>query len=160
MSRFVQADVAAARQGEPHKSSPARRLDRPQRNVGGGKGRHCRIEIIAHKEEFVAATRFGRVHRDLAGWEGEDQPAMPRIDIWKAEYVANESAIGLRIAGIKNDMSPADHASVFPLLSDCPRESVKMSAYARLPRAQAGGCGLTGQGVGPHHGAHDQHSRY
>jgi hypothetical protein len=78
---LVQPELAAARQSDGGREPEALVADRPGDldpfgfQVGDG-----RLDVIAHEVELVLAALFGRVGRQLRGWQTEDQPAAAGID--------------------------------------------------------------------------------
>jgi hypothetical protein len=61
--------------------------------------------------------RLGGMDRDLGRRQTEDQPTSARIREIEAEHVAEESAIGVGIAALENDVRAEDHTRTMPAAS-------------------------------------------
>ena len=65
--------------------------------------------------------RLGGMDRKLGRRQAEDQPTSARIGGIEAEHLTEESAIGVGIAAVENDVCAEDHTCIMPAASGrCP----------------------------------------
>src|SRR3954462_7502783 len=110
MARLVEAEVPAARQPDRGQPAPAL-LDYVAEHVRAAAAqlRDRRVELVAHEVELVAVL-VGRMARDFARREREDQPATARVDVLESEHFAKERAVGLGVARVDDRVGAGDHA--------------------------------------------------
>src|SRR5215831_366673 len=102
--------LVQAHQATPGKSylgdrTPSCFLNFRTLNIFLGEGSHLRFQIVANEIEFVAAIFVGRVECSFCWRQGEDQPAMPRIDGFESENVAKECTVRFSVFCVDDCMS-------------------------------------------------------
>ena len=120
MSGLVDANFAAAGEGEAGKFSPTLFTHIRDGHVFRLEVLQGRGKIVAHQEKFVLVffvgivflkiTFFGIMERGLQRRHGEDQPAVTCIHRWKLKRVAEKGPIGFRVFGVDDDVCPIDQA--------------------------------------------------
>ena len=69
-----------------------------------------RVGVVAHEVELVMAGLVGWVGGQFGGWEGENEPALPRVDRRELEHVSEEGANAVGVVGENDRVDPGDHA--------------------------------------------------
>ena len=108
MLGLVDADFAAAGEGEGGKFSPTLFTQVGNRHVFRFEILQGRGEVVAHQEKFVLVVFFGIVKRDLQRRHGEDQPTVASIHTGKLEHVAEKSPVGFGVSRVDDDVRPID----------------------------------------------------
>ena len=112
MLRLGESELAPSRKsdrGEQSKAFVADRaaeLDSLSLELGNG-----RMDVVAHEIELVATGLVSRVSGELSGWEGEDEPAVMRVNPWELEDVPEEGAELLGILRVDDRVNAEDHGS-------------------------------------------------
>ena len=112
MFGLVDADFAAAGQGQRGEASPSLFGDSRHRYIflfqiaqGGG-------EVVAHEVEFVLAVALRVMKGGLGGRQREDEPSVAGVDRGKSQHIAEEGAVGFGIFGVQNDVGTVDHGGL------------------------------------------------
>jgi hypothetical protein len=114
MARLVEAEAAAAGQDDAGEEAPALAGGRGAEDAARLEGADRGVEVVAHEVEAGVvpggALRPGgrRVEGGLGGRQGEDQPAVAGIDGGKAQDVAEECAVGVRVLAVEDDVGAVD----------------------------------------------------
>src|SRR5208337_4953057 len=132
MLRLIKADHASAGKPNPRNGTPRRFLNFRALNALLHQGSHFGFQIVAHEIEFVDTILIGRVECSFCRRQGEDQPAVTRINGFEAEDVAEKCAVRLGVLTVDNYVSARNH---LPLLRNarnrwqvaCPVESGKLN---------------------------------
>jgi hypothetical protein len=91
---LIKADLASAWKLHLCNGAPSCFLNCGALNALFCEGGYFGFHVVAHEIEFVDNTVFaGRVECGFCGRQGEDQPAMTRIDGFESEDVAEEGAV-------------------------------------------------------------------
>jgi hypothetical protein len=117
---LIQADVASTGKPDARDRTPSFFVDFRTTDTLLRKFRHRRLQIVAHKIEFVAAVLFGWMNRHFGRRQREDQPSVAGVDGGKSEHIAEEGPIGLGIPAVNDDVCADEHgfAVTYPQLSD------------------------------------------
>jgi hypothetical protein len=105
MLRLIKADLAST--GKPHLSNgtPSCFLSFRALNALLCEGRHFGFQVVAHEIEVLGANLVGWVYCGFPGRQGEDQPAMTRINGFKTEDIAEKCAVRLGFFTVENYVS-------------------------------------------------------
>src|SRR5262245_60673592 len=107
--RLVDRELAAAGKRDAREAAPHLLADRiagaPQAGEAGDLG----LDVLAHEIEFGEAVFLGRMERQLARRQFEDEPAAAGVDVSKAQMIADESAIGVCVLGKDDDVRAGHH---------------------------------------------------
>jgi hypothetical protein len=107
---LIEADLASAGKLHLRNGSPSCFLNRGTLNVLFREGGHFGFQIVAYEIEFVDTTIFiGRMECGFCRRQGEDQPAVARIDGLEPEDVAEEGAVRLGVFAVEDYVSAGDH---------------------------------------------------
>src|SRR5437879_3338536 len=110
MFRLIEADLAATGKMHLRNGTPSCFLNFGAPNVLLCEGGHFGFQVFAHEVEFVGTTIFvGRVECGFCGRQGEDQPAVTRIDGLESENVAEEGAVCLGVFAVEDYVSARNH---------------------------------------------------
>lgn len=108
MARFVHSQRGTARQGYSGQNAPPQIVSGAARDTPGGHARHERDDIVDHEVQLVSGGTIGRVNGHFGWRQGEDQPAVPRVDGRKADDVPKELSIRVGIAAVDDDVGADD----------------------------------------------------
>ena len=119
--RLIYGELAAS--GQSHGGEPAPALivnlaanpDTLVAELGQG-----RIEVGAHQVQRMLSVLAG-VHRELAGRQGENQPAASHVNRFETKDVANESTVGIRVRAFDDRVRTDEHLhriSIVRLVTD------------------------------------------
>src|SRR5689334_24942175 len=100
MARFVQPELIATRQSDLSDPAPRLLVDRRGGDALAAKLFTRGVDVVAHQIELVELLVLGRVHGELGGRGGEDQPAAADVHRRKAQYVAEKSPRLIRLLRI------------------------------------------------------------
>src|SRR5688572_8897259 len=67
------------------------------------------IDILTHQVELVKGLFVG-MHRDLGGWQCEDEPAIAYVNMPEFEDLPEELAVSVCVFRINNYMGTVDHS--------------------------------------------------
>src|SRR5271163_3512563 len=109
MLRLIKADFPST--GKPHlrNGTPSCFLNLRALNVLLREGCHFGLQVVAHEIDFLGATPIGWVYCGFSGGQGEDQPAMTRIDGFETEDIAEKCAVRLGVLTVENYVSAKNH---------------------------------------------------
>src|SRR5260370_38368976 len=114
MLRLIEADLASAGKLHLCNGAPSCFLNCGAFDVLFREGGHFGFQVVAQEIEFVDNTIFvGRMECGFCRWQGEDQPAMPRIDGLESKDIAEKCAVRFGVFAVEDYVSARDH---MPLL--------------------------------------------
>src|SRR4051794_2470159 len=105
MFRLIQAHLASAGKLHLRDRAPSLFLNRRTLDPLLYERSHLCFQIVAHEVKFMCAVIARWMDCGLSRRQCEDKPAMTGIDVFKAEDIAEEGAVRLRIFAIENDVS-------------------------------------------------------
>jgi len=104
VTRLVQADLAAARQGEMGESPPARFGDICEGNSSVAQVAHRGVEVVAHQVQLVGCGVLAWVHRHLGWGKFEYEPPVAGVDMRISQDVTEEPTVSLGILAVDDEM--------------------------------------------------------
>src|ERR1051326_4817938 len=90
--RLIKTELATARKLYLSERTPARLLNFRTLNSPGVEGRYRCRQIVAHQIEVLPVVFIGWMASHFSRREGENQPAMARVDRSQAEDVLEKSS--------------------------------------------------------------------
>jgi hypothetical protein len=109
MLRLIKADLASTGKLHLRNGTPSCFLSFRALNALLGEGRHFGFQVVAHEIEVLGANLIGWVYCGFSGRQGEDQPAMTRIDGFETEDIAEKCAVRLGVLTVDDYVSARDH---------------------------------------------------
>jgi hypothetical protein len=111
--RLIDAELATAGQSEARDGSPALLFDGRTHHFHGFHLGDEGVNVIAHEIELVRVVLVRWVNGDFRGRQGEDEPTVSGVGCGILEDVTEESAIGLGVGAVDDDVSSVDHENPF-----------------------------------------------
>src|ERR1700730_2946791 len=130
MLGLIEADLASAGKRYLRNGTPSCFLNCGALNVLLCEGGYFGFQVVAYEIEFVGiAMLIGRVECGFGRRQGEDEPAMARIDRLEPEDVAEEGAVCLGVFAVEDYVSARDHRIppkkiAWELLAGCRSQSL------------------------------------
>ena len=118
MGRLINSDFRAAGQLDRGFDSPSFLFGRRTLYAFSLQRLHERSQIVAHEVEVhsrklapavkLNSLAVGWVNRGFGGWQGKEQPTSAGVDRAKVQNITKESAVGLWIFTVEEDVSACD----------------------------------------------------
>src|ERR1022692_14857 len=112
MLRLIKADLTSTRKPHLRNGTPSCFLNVRALNALLCEGRHFGFQVVAHEIEVLGANLIGWVYCGFSGGQGEDQPAMTRINGFETEDIAEKCAVRLGVLTVENYVSAKNHLSL------------------------------------------------
>ena len=109
MPGLIKPQLPATGECNVRKDAPGRFLNFRTVNAFRIQGRHHSFEVVTHQVEFVLIVLIPGMTGHFSGWKCKDEPAMPCIDMRKAEDVFEKSAISFGIFAVNDYMGAINH---------------------------------------------------
>jgi DNA-binding CsgD family transcriptional regulator len=108
--RLVDRELAAVRQPDRGQQAPALVGDVPGHlDALGAQLGQGGADVVAHQVQLVAGVSIGRVHGQLGGRQGEDEPAAARVHRRQVQHVGEERPDPLGVRGEDDRVHTGDH---------------------------------------------------
>src|SRR5580692_3541290 len=107
--RLVQMDIASAGKRDRRYRTPPCFMNFGGLHAFRRERSDFGFQFVAHEVKLVGAILIGRMEGGLGGRQREDQPAVPRIDGFEAEDVAEKGAVSFGILTLDNYVSARNH---------------------------------------------------
>jgi hypothetical protein len=109
MSRLVETDLAATRDGDGRQASPAYVANfRALHALVLKSGDRC-LNVVAHQVQLVIDLAIRRVDAELCRGHREDDPSVAHINEWKLKHIAKKCADFVGIGGVNQRVYSCNH---------------------------------------------------
>jgi hypothetical protein len=118
MGRLINSDFRAAGQLDRCFDSPSFLFAHRTLYALSLQRLYERSQVVAHEVEVrsrqlafavkLTSLAVGGVNRGFGGWQGKEQPTSAGVDRAKVQNIPKESAVGLRIFTVEEDVSACD----------------------------------------------------
>jgi len=83
MSRLINAEFAAARQGDVGKDTPSLILNFIALNTLPAHSDDEFFDVLTDEVEFVDVVSLGWMKSDFSRWQTEDKPTVSNVHVWE-----------------------------------------------------------------------------
>src|SRR2546421_111109 len=109
---LIETELATTGQSDHGERSPRRLLHFGTMNPLCIERRHHRHQVVAHQIKLVMIILVTRMTSDFRWRQRENEPAVARIHMMKAEHIFEERAISFRVFAVNNYVCAIDHKTL------------------------------------------------